>query len=103
MIRGRAPAGGDVTSRAAISGGHFNPAVTLGLWTARRCANKHVLPYVVAQVVGAIVAAGVLWIIASGKPGGSTSLESTTRLVRYGEPGLICHSFPQTKSRGPGP
>ncbi len=68
MIRGRAPAGGDVTSRAAISGGHFNPAVTLGLWTARRCANKHVLPYVVAQVVGAIVAAGVLWIIASGKP-----------------------------------
>ena len=32
-----------------------------------------------------------------------TSLESTTRLVRYGEPGLICHSFPQTKSRGPGP
>src|SRR5450432_716951 len=51
-----------------ISGGHFNPAVTLGLWAARRCASKHVLPYIVAQVVGAIVAAGVLWIIASGKP-----------------------------------
>src|ERR1700749_4691016 len=51
-----------------ISGGHFNPAVTLGLWAARRCANKHVLPYIVAQVVGAIAAAAVLWVIASGKP-----------------------------------
>jgi aquaporin Z len=51
-----------------ISGGHFNPAVTLGLWAARRCANKHVIPYLVAQVVGAILAAGALWVIASGKP-----------------------------------
>ncbi|HVH74674.1 MAG TPA: aquaporin Z [Stellaceae bacterium] len=52
-----------------ISGGHFNPAVTLGLWSAGRCANKHVIPYVVAQVVAAIAAAAVLWLIASGKPG----------------------------------
>ena len=51
-----------------ISGGHFNPAVTLGLWSAGRCANKHVLPYIVAQVVGAVAAAAVLWVIASGKP-----------------------------------
>src|SRR5690349_17977779 len=51
-----------------ISGGHFNPAVTLGLWAAGRCANKHVVPYLIAQVIGAILAAGVLWIIASGKP-----------------------------------
>jgi aquaporin Z len=51
-----------------ISGGHFNPAVTLGLWAAGRCANRHVLPYIVAQVIGAIVAAAVLWVIASGKP-----------------------------------
>src|SRR6187200_755273 len=51
-----------------ISGGHFNPAVTLGLWAAGRCANKHVVPYVVAQVIGAILAAGALWIIASDKP-----------------------------------
>src|SRR5215469_10875170 len=51
-----------------ISGGHFNPAVTLGLWSAGRCANKHVLPYIIVQVVGAILASGVLWIIASGKP-----------------------------------
>lgn len=51
-----------------ISGGHFNPAVTLGLWSAGRCANKHVLPYIAVQVIGAILAAGALWIIASGKP-----------------------------------
>lgn len=50
-----------------ISGGHFNPAVTLGLWSAGRCANYHVLPYIVAQVVGAVIGAGVLWLIASGK------------------------------------
>jgi aquaporin Z len=52
-----------------ISGGHFNPAVTLGLWSAGRCADKHVVPYLVAQVAGAIVAAGVLYLVASGKPG----------------------------------
>lgn len=52
-----------------ISGGHFNPAVTLGLWAAGRCANKHVLPYIVAQVAAAVAAAAVLWFIASGKAG----------------------------------
>src|SRR3954452_1049454 len=52
-----------------ISGGHFNPAVTIGLWSAGRCASKHVLPYIVAQLIGAIIAAVVLWVIASGKPG----------------------------------
>ena len=51
-----------------ISGGHFNPAVTLGLWSAGRCANKHVLPYIIVQVIGAILASGALWTIASGKP-----------------------------------
>lgn len=51
-----------------ISGGHFNPAVTLGLWSAGRCANKHVLPYIIVQVVAAIAGAGVLYVIASGKP-----------------------------------
>jgi aquaporin Z len=51
-----------------ISGGHFNPAVTVGLWSAGRCANHHVLPYIVAQVFGAVAAAWVLWMIASGRP-----------------------------------
>ena len=52
-----------------VSGGHFNPAVTIGLCTARRFLARDVLPYIVAQVAGAIVAAGVLYLIASGKPG----------------------------------
>src|SRR6202790_4912949 len=43
-----------------VSGGHFNPAVTIGLWTAGRCANRHVIPYIVAQVVAAIAASAVL-------------------------------------------
>jgi len=52
-----------------ISGGHFNPAVTVGLFTARRIPASDVLPYIVAQVIGAIVAAAVLYLIASGKVG----------------------------------
>ena len=52
-----------------ISGGHFNPAVTVGLWVARRIPGRDVLPYIVAQLVGAILAAGLLYVVASGKPG----------------------------------
>src|SRR5215218_8917559 len=52
-----------------ISGGHFNPAVTVGLCTARRFLAKDVLPYIVAQVAGAVAAAGILYLIASGKAG----------------------------------
>jgi len=51
-----------------ISGGHFNPAVTIGLWAGGRCESRYVVPYIVAQVIAAIVAAAVLWAIASGKP-----------------------------------
>ncbi|MBV7407150.1 aquaporin Z [Enterobacter sp. ENT03] len=49
-----------------ISGGHFNPAVTLGLWAGGRFSLRDVLPYLIAQVIGGIVAAGVLYLIASG-------------------------------------
>ena len=52
-----------------ISGGHFNPAVTVGLWAGGRCSSADVVPYVIAQVVGAIAAAAALYWIASGKPG----------------------------------
>ncbi|MFM5884759.1 MAG: aquaporin Z [Novosphingobium sp.] len=52
-----------------VSGGHFNPAVTVGLWSGGRFPAKDVLPYIVAQVVGAIIAAFLLYWIASGKPG----------------------------------
>ena len=52
-----------------ISGGHFNPAVTVGLAVAGRFPTASVVPYVVVQVVAAVVAAGVLYLVASGKPG----------------------------------
>jgi aquaporin Z len=52
-----------------ISGCHLNPAVSIGLWAGGRFPANQLLPYIVAQVIGAIVAAGVLYLIASGKPG----------------------------------
>lgn len=51
-----------------ISGGHFNPAVSLGLAVARRFSWGELLPYWVAQVIGAFAAAGTLFVIASGQP-----------------------------------
>jgi aquaporin Z len=52
-----------------ISGGHFNPAVTVGLVSAGRFPAREAIGYIVVQVLGAIAAAGVLYYIASGKPG----------------------------------
>lgn len=52
-----------------ISGGHFNPAVTLGLWAGGRIPAKDIAGYIIAQLVGGILAAAVLYLIASGKAG----------------------------------
>ncbi len=52
-----------------VSGGHFNPAVSVGLWTGGRFPTSLLLPYVVAQVIGAVAGAAVLYVIASGAPG----------------------------------
>ena len=52
-----------------ISGGHFNPAVSFGLWASGRFSTKDLLPYIVAQCLGGIVAAGTLLFILSGKAG----------------------------------
>jgi len=52
-----------------ISGCHLNPAVSIGLWMGGRFPAKKLLPYIVAQVLGGIVAGGILYIIASGKAG----------------------------------
>jgi aquaporin Z len=51
-----------------VSGGHFNPAVSFGLWAGGRFPAKLLLPYAIAQIAGAIAAAGVLYVIASGQP-----------------------------------
>ena len=52
-----------------ISGCHLNPAVSVGLWAGGRFPAKDLVPYIVSQVLGGIVAGGVLYVIASGKAG----------------------------------
>jgi len=52
-----------------ISGCHLNPAVSIGLWAGGRFPANQLLPYIVAQVLGAVVAGGILYLIASGKAG----------------------------------
>jgi len=52
-----------------ISGCHINPAVSFGLWAGNRFPIQELLPYLVAQVLGAIIASFILYVIASGKPG----------------------------------
>ncbi len=52
-----------------ISGAHFNPAVSVGLWLGGRFDGKELFPYIVAQVLGGITGAAVLYIIATGKAG----------------------------------
>ncbi|RRS06113.1 aquaporin Z [Aquabacterium soli] len=52
-----------------VSGAHFNPAVSVGLWLAGRFPAGKLLPYILAQVVGGLAGAGVLYLVASGKAG----------------------------------
>jgi aquaporin Z len=58
-----------VYALGSVSGGHFNPAVSLGLVVGKRFPASELVPYWVAQVAGAVAAAGVLYVIASGKAG----------------------------------
>jgi aquaporin Z len=56
-----------------ISGCHLNPAVSIGLWAAKRFPGRDLVPYIIAQVLGAISGAGILFVIASGKAGFSAA------------------------------
>ncbi|AFY62491.1 MIP family channel protein [Synechococcus sp. PCC 6312] len=53
-----------------ISGCHLNPAVSFGLWAGKRFRSSELLPYIVAQVIGAVIAGGLVYLIASGRGGG---------------------------------
>jgi aquaporin Z len=67
-----------------VSGGHFNPAVSVGLWAGGRFPARFLAPYVVAQVAGAVAGAAMLYVIASGAPGFS--------LMRFAANGYGEHS-----------
>jgi aquaporin Z len=54
-------------SLGPVSGGHFNPAVSVGLWAGGRFPAGRLVPYIVVQVVGAVAGAGVLYLVASGR------------------------------------
>ena len=60
---------GGVYAFGHISGGHFNPAVTVGLATAKRFPWKDAIAYIVTQIIGAVVAAGTVWLIAINQRG----------------------------------
>jgi aquaporin Z len=66
-----------------ISGCHLNPAVSIGLWSAGRLPGDKLLGYILFQLLGAIVGGGVLFMIASGKPG--FNIDSGFALNGYGE------------------
>lgn len=74
-----------------VSGGHFNPAITLGTALAGRTSWKHVLPYIVAQVVGASLATTVLWVVLASHPAGTQSQSLFT---------AISNSFDATGASG---
>ena len=59
-----------IYSLGHISGAHLNPAVTFGLWAGGRFSGKEILPYVISQILGAIAAAAVLYVIATGNGSG---------------------------------
>ncbi|MFD1293214.1 aquaporin Z [Lutibacter holmesii] len=66
-----------------ISGCHLNPAVSIGLWVGGRFDKKELIPYIIAQVLGGIAGAGILYLIATGKEG--FSLSSGFAANGYGE------------------
>ncbi|MGI0480863.1 aquaporin Z [Geminocystis sp. CENA526] len=67
-----------------ISGGHFNPAVSFGLWAGKRFSGSELLPYIIAQVVGAILAGLIILIIASGADGFELSGSNPLATNGYG-------------------
>lgn len=76
-----------------ISGGHFNPAVSFGLWAGGRFSGKDLLPYIIAQVLGAAAAAGVLYLILNGAGAFSTEGVGAFATNFYDAPGYSGRSY----------
>lgn len=81
-----------------ISGGHFNPAVSFGLLVGGRFSAKDLLPYIVAQVVGATAAAGALYMILNGAGAFSTEGVGAFATNFYDQPGYSERSFSMTSA-----
>lgn len=81
-----------------ISGGHFNPAVTLGLWASGRFKSKEIAPYIISQCVGAIAAAGVLYLILSGKDGFSIDATQAGAFASNGYDAFSPQGFSMTSA-----
>lgn len=68
-----------------VSGAHLNPAVSFGLWAGKRFPGSELLPYIIAQVLGAIAAGAIIYIIASGRPGFELSGTNPLATNGFGE------------------
>ncbi|WP_193194216.1 aquaporin Z [Nostoc sp. MG11] len=78
---------------AHISGCHLNPAVSFGLWSGNRFPSSDLLPYIASQVLGAIVAAGLVYLIATGKSGFTLSGSNPLATNGFGEHSPGGYSF----------
>ena len=76
-----------------ISGCHLNPAVSFGLWAGKRFPGSDLLPYIISQVIGATIAGGVIYLIASGKPGFALSGSNPLATNGYGAHSPGAYSF----------
>ncbi len=83
-----------------VSGGHFNPAVSFGLWAAGRFDKKELVPYIIAQLIGAVIAGLAMWAIQAGRIVEKVATsETTTQVYHFAENGY-CKLSPANYGMG---